>query len=302
MYIVNNTSAATVLMAYTSNTNSLGTAMERLSTGLKINHPVDDPEGLSLSENVRNYIAGLQQASTSEQSAMQYLNTLDGWYQQVNNTMDQMQSVAIRIDDPNLNTQDKYNLATEFNNLASEVNNIMTGAVYNNMSYFGVLSSTGGTVAGTGFQGPFTQTRIVALDGNGTTLCMNGKGVVGPGADFQTVGFGNIGVANATALNALAIAAAPGAGATIGLMVATLTPIVATSRAMIGAYEVQIQSAYNNNLNTVNNLTAVDTTIRSADIAAESQNMAKYQILTQSGQAMMAQANATMLNVLTLLR
>ncbi|MGD0088973.1 MAG: flagellin [Planctomycetota bacterium] len=302
MYIVNNTNAATVLMAYTGNNASLGTAMERLSTGLRINHPVDDPVGLGLSTNTENYIAGLQQATTSENSAMQYLNTLDGWYQNVSDTMNRMSQVAIRMDDPNLNTQNKYELATEFNNLASQVNNIMTGSVFNNMSYFGVLSSTGGTVAGTGNQGPFTQIRIVALDGNGTTIAMNGRGLTGPGADFQTVGFGNIGIANAVAINALAIAAAPGAGATVGLMVATLTPIVATSRAMIGAYEVQIQSAYSNNMNTINNLTAVNTTVRSADIAQESQNMAQYQILTQSGMAMMAQANATMLNVLTLLR
>jgi flagellin len=304
MMIVNNANASTVFTAYTKNNNALTTAMERLSTGLRINHPVDDPTGLSLSENTRASIAGLDQAAQSEQSAIQYLNTLDGWYQNVNDTLNRMQQVAIRIDDPSLSTQGKYELVNELNGLAAQVNNVMTGSVFNGMSYFGMASSAGGTVPGTGFQGPFTQLRIVALDGVGTTMVMNARGVAGPGADFQTIGFGLMSNQNngLAPFNALLIAQTPAAGATIGMMVATLTPIIATSRAMIGAYEVQIQSAYSNNMNTKNNLTAVDTNVRSADIAKESQNMASYQILTQSAMAMMAQANATMLNVLTLLR
>jgi flagellin len=293
MQIVNNTNQATVFMAYTKNNQGLSTAMERLSTGLKINHPIDDPTGLALSTNMKSNIAQLTQASSSEQSALQYLNTLDAWYQNVNDTLNRMAQVAMRIDDPNLNTQDKYNLATEYNNLALQVNNVMTGSSFNNMSMYGVQGSAT-IMPGSAFQGPFTQMRIVVMNGAGNTIAMNVVAAGGPGADFQTIAM--------SFLNAGTIATAAFAGATIGMMVATYTPIIATSRATIGAYEVQINSAYQNNINTANALTAVDTNVRSANIAQEAQNMAQYQILTQSSMSMMSQANSAMMNVLTLLR
>lgn len=134
MSIINNTDAVTVWMAYTKNNNALTTAMERLATGLRINHPVDDPVGLLLSENTRLAIAGLGQATASEQNALQYLNMLDGWYQNINDTLGRMEQVAIRIDDPSLNTQDKFNLATEYNQLANQVNMVMSGSVFNRLA------------------------------------------------------------------------------------------------------------------------------------------------------------------------
>jgi flagellin len=297
MVIVGNTNQATVGYWYNMNNAKLATSMERLSSGLKINHPIDDPVGDALNQNTLNYMAGLQQASTSEQNAITYLNTLDGWYQNVNQTMDQMQQVAVRMDDPTLNTMDKFNLASQFNNLATQVNNVMTGSIFNNMSWYGTPNISGGTVSGsvvgTDKQGPFTQTRIVAMDGTGTTMAMNPLGTIA-GAEFKTIGI--------ALLNAAVVAGIPGSGATIGQMIASFTPLISNSRATIGAYEVEIQAAYNNNQVTYNNMQAVSTNVSSTDIAAESQKLAQYQILTQSSMAMMTQVNTSMLNVLQLLR
>ena len=101
MRIVTNVNALTVYESYSRNQAALSSSMEKLSTGLRINHAIDDPSGIAISETLRNQIAGTNAAVNTIANSSNFINAADGYLQTVNdmlNTMSGLGSLDGRCD------------------------------------------------------------------------------------------------------------------------------------------------------------------------------------------------------------
>jgi len=264
--IVTNTNAITVYKNYSRNQAALSSSMEKLSTGLRINRAVDDPSGLAISETLRAQIKGTDASVDNIANANNFLNTADGYLQTVHDMLGRMEELSVKMDDATLTTTDKNNIVSEFNALKGEIDNVFSGSKFNGSAIFG------------------TNTRTLAVDANTTEF---------------TIGTDSLG---ALATTAVATIAATTAATTIQSQVSAAIATISTQRASIGADQSQLNYKSTALQNYSENVSAAESNIRNADIAKESSDFARDQILVQASTAMLAQANATTQNVLSLLK
>jgi flagellin len=260
--IVTNTSANTVYKNYSRNQAALGSSMEKLATGLRINRASDDAAGLAISETLRSQVKGTDAAVDVIANATNFINTADGYLQTVNDVLGRMEELAVSYNDATKSTQDQANIKAEFDALNTELTvNIDAQAKFNGDTIFNAADRT--------FQ----------VGANAT--------------DTFTI----------TAASMAAVSASVGALAVtdIGSIQAANTAI-STQRASLGAAQSQLNYKSNALQNYSENVSAAESRIRNVDVAKESTNFAKYQILVQASTAMLAQANANSQNVLTLLK
>jgi len=262
--IVTNSSANTVYKNYSRNQMALSTSMEKLSTGLRINRAIDDPAGLAISETLRAQVKGTDAANDVIANANNFLNTADGYLQTVHDMLGRMSELAVKMDDATLTTTDKDNVVGEFNALKAEIDGVFTNAKFNN-----------GTIFGT------DKTLIVDANGNEFTI---------GATDSLTSGPTLTDITNASA--------ATDALTEISAAIAT----VSTQRAAIGAAQSVLSYKTIALQNYSENVSAAESRIRNVDMAKESSAFSRNQILVQASTAMLAQANSTSQNVLSLLR
>jgi len=250
-------------MYYSENQDALSSALEKLSSGLQINRSADDPSGLAVSEVERDEVTGTNAAVNVIANATNFINTQDGYLQSVNDMLGQMEQLAVSYNDSTLGTSDKTDLNTEFQALFSEMNTNINGqAEYNSVMLFTTNALT--------FQ--------VGADS----------------ADTFTIA----GTSNISSLTGVATTL------TITLLsnIQAATGNVATARAKLGAAQVQLNYKSTAQMDYSTNMGAAEGRIRNVDVAQESTIYAKEQILVQSSTAMLAQANASPQNVLSLLK
>jgi flagellin len=251
-----------------NNTNLQNTLL-RLSSGKRINNASDDPAGLAIASSMQATIGGLNTGSQNGQSGVNLVQTAQGAMQQILNDLQTMNQLAVEAANGTNSTQDRTNLNTEYQTLLTDISSITSGIKFN-----GVAVLSGGTIS--------IQTGATATDKVTVTLSNTNTGTAG--------------------LNIASTSLATSSGATaaitsLGTAISTLT----TGLATLGADAVKLQAAIANNNTYSTNLSAAQSTIIDTDYAAESANMAKYTILTQSDVAMLAQANSTPSLVLKLL-
>ena len=255
-------SSATLLM---QSSTQLSKSLARLSSGSKITSPSDDSAGLAVSMNLVAQIGRNTAATNNVGNAISLNQTQDGYLQQVANALDRMSELAIQAQDVTKSNSDRGLYQQEFNTLSNYIGNVATKD-FNGVSLFN----------GTNLE--------VTIDSDANTFTMKGVdlGTSTAGLTSDTI------ATTAAAVTALtdvknAIAALAGDRANIGANIETLTD-----------YSAQLST-----LN--NNLSAANSQIMDVDVAQESTNYAKYNILVQSGTAMLAQANAMPQTVLKLL-
>jgi flagellin len=272
--IVTNTSANSVFKNYSRNQSALASSMEKLSTGLRINRASDDAAGLAISETLRGEIKGTDSAVDVLANATNFINTADGYMQSVNDMLGRMEELSTSMLDGTKTSTDKANLASEFNALRSEISGLNTGAQFNGGAIFGA-------------------SKDFASDASGTTFTVKGA-AAGDGLNSLT--------AIANGITALA-----GSDA-VSTITAQITAVksaittVATQRADLGADQSRLNFRSMSLENYSENASAAESRIRNVDVAKESTNFAKNQILVQASTAMLSQANSNSQNVLSLLR
>jgi len=260
--IVTNTSANTVFKNYTRSSQGMASSMEKLATGLRVNRASDDPAGLAISETLRGNIKGTDAALDAIANANNFINTADGFLQTVHDILGRMEELSVKYGDGTMSTTDKANLALEYNALADEIDNINSNSKFNGITIFGGSSSNV----------QFT------VDAEGTTFSItSGLGTLASPADITS--------------STQALAAVKSAITTIS-----------TQRAQLGQSQSRLQFLATSQQNYAENVSAAEGRIRNVDVAKESANFTKYQILVQSGVAMLSQANSSSQNVLGLLR
>ena len=267
MVINTNLSATNSATLLQQSSAMLSQSLERLSSGSKIISPADDSAGLAVSMKLTSEMARITGAKNNVSDAISFNQTQDGYMSQVSSAFSRMSELSVLAQDVTKTTGDRALYQQEFSALGSYINNVST------KDFNGVSLFDGATLQ-------------VTTDPNGNTF--NDLGInLSTNTTYS--------VANSDDITSLT-------GATQAL--ADVTKAInqlASDRAHIGT-NIESLTYYNNQLTTLNNnLSAANSQITDVDVAQESTTYAKYNILVQTGTAMLAQANSLPQSVLKLL-
>jgi flagellin len=269
MDISNNIAAQTAATDLNTSNNMLNNSLARLSSGSQIVNPSDNPAGVAESLFLTADVNQTNAANGNVGNAVSFLQTQDGYMQQVGTALDQMAQLAVQSQDVTLTDTQRSDYQQEFSTLAGYISNTAS-ASFNGVSLF-----SGGSLA-------------VTTDGNGGTFSMTG------------INLDNATYAAVTA-NSVSVGTTTGAVAALALVQAAITQL-GTDSATVGANQQRLNYTSSELGVLTNNLTAANAQISDVNVATESTNYAKYQILVQSGVSMLAQANANSQAALKLLQ
>jgi flagellin len=274
MAVINtNIAAMKAANASTSADKMLGTAMERLSTGKRINSAKDDAAGLAISATMTSQIRGMNQAIRNANDGIALAQTADGALNEVTNMLQRIRELSIQSKSGTYSDGDRNNLQAEVTQLQAQIDDILTNTKFNGVTLFSTTSGSDVTItiqAGDAAASTIDLT-IAGLDG--TTLTVTSLDVTDPTAAATTI---------ANVDNALTS--------------------INTTRASLGAGQSRLESAVNNLTSNATNLSDARSRIEDADYSSETTALAKAQILSQASTAMISQANQSQQNVLSLLK
>lgn len=274
MIINHNLNAMNAHRNMAMNTNNAGKAMEKLSSGLRINRAGDDAAGLAISEKMRGQVRGLEQASRNSQDGISMIQTAEGALNETHDILQRMRELAVQSSNDTNTADDRAQIQLEVTDLIDEIDRIATTTQFNTQN---LLDATGGTTGAFDFQigANTTQTITVTF------------------ADMQSAALGvdaiDLGADSATSTAAIAT-------------IDAATKLVSDERAQLGAKQNRLEHTINNLNVGAENLQAAESRIRDVDMAKEMMNFTKNNILNQASQAMLAQANSAPQAVLQLLR
>ena len=271
----------------------LDTAMERLSTGKRINYATDDAAGQAISVRLEAEIQGIAMASRNVADAQSLMDTADGALAETHNILLRMRELAVQASTGTLNSDDNAALDAEFQQLEAEIDRIATSSKWAGSDLFtgtarvfhigtkatDTLSHTIGKMAA----------HDLGVDSAGPNNKINTDSTH---ADFATDNADNIDADLTDATKAAAMITA----------VDNAIKLVSTERGKLGALSNRLSSTITNLDQVRVNLSASQGRIEDADFAEETSNLAKGQILQQAATAMLAQANASKQTVLALVR
>jgi flagellin len=250
----------------------LNQALERLSSGLRINHAYDDPAGFLFALQMTFNITGEQSGTNNLHMAIDMLNTADSYTRTISEDMSRMSDLATQAHNGLLTGDQRAGLNYEFQELYAEIQRLATNASYNGKTLLdgGILGST--------VQSGFSVSDFVQISINALT---------------QTALFGAA---------AMTISTMVGASTAIGIVNSGVTTVLSPAVAALGAQAAGwMKSADAQDFYTTN-LKAARSRIQDADVAAETTNLTNYQVIVQSGIAALAQANSAQTLALGLLK
>jgi flagellin len=246
----------------------LTTAMERLSTGKRINSAKDDAAGLAIASTMTASIRGMNQAIRNANDGISLAQTAEGSLEEVANMLQRIRELAVQSASGTYSDDDRTNMQTEVTELGAQIDSIISDSTFNGVTLFGSSDTTVDVQTGSSSGDQVTLT-ITGLDVSAAT-----------GSDISTAGGAD------TAMDD----------------VDTALTAVATTRASLGAGQSRLESVVNNLTANVTNLSDARSRVQDADFSVETAALAKAQILNQASTAMLAQANQSQQTVLTLLR
>jgi flagellin len=247
------------------------TAMERLSSGKRINSAKDDAAGLAISSSMTSQIRGMTQAVRNANDGISMAQTADGALDEVTNMLQRIRELAVQSASGTYQDSDRTNLQTEVTALQSQITSVISNTKFNGVGLFTGSAGSGGTV-----------TIQTGSDS----------------ADTVDMDFGALTLTGVSSVNLGTSSGATSALTTLDDAIKT----VSTKRANLGASESRLTSVVNNLTSNITNLTDAQSRIQDADFGTETTNLAKAQILSQASTAMLAQANQSQQNVLKLLQ
>jgi flagellin len=275
----------------------LSTAMERLSSGKKINSAADDAAGFAIAERMTAQVRGLNMATKNANDGLAMLATIENATNDVTDMLQRVRELAVQAANDTNSSTDRGYLQKEVDSLLNEINRVASQTVYNDLN---VLDGTrSGTIQ-------------VGTDA-GQTVAFSITAI-----DTDTLGLTNDSFTDATTIDDIsaetaATSATLASGEKISVLTAadaanSLTKItsaiesVASNRAGYGALANRLEYTVSNLMNVAEFTTSARSRIEDADFAAESARLAKAQVLQQTGTAMLAQANASSQLAIQLIR
>ena len=265
-----------------SNANIQGN-IEKLASGERINKAGDDASGLAVSEKLRSQIRGLNQAGRNIENGVSFLQTTEGYLQETTDILQRVRELAIQASNGIYSDEDRMQIQVEVSQLVSEVDRVASQAQFNGMNML------------TGSFGRWDGAKTMQFH-VGANVDQNVRVYIG------TMTATALGLKNANGDNEqISIATPDLANATLGAVDSALLRVT-KQRADLGAYQNRFEMASKGVNVAAENMQAAESRIRDTDMAAEIVDYTKNSILTQSGTAMLAQANSQTQNVLALLQ
>jgi flagellin len=248
-------------------------AMERLSSGKRINSAMDDAAGLTIAHSLDAKVTSLNQAARNANDGVSLINLAEGALDQVSAMLTRMRELAVQAINGTYSQTDRTNMDSEFGALADEITRISDNTKFNGTAVIG-------TAATLTFQVGHTSSDTITL----ATLDM-GAGGIGSG----------------TYVSGLTVSSVTDAQAALGSIDVAIGD-VDSYRATLGATANRLEHSAANLMTRVENQMAARSRIEDADYAVEAANLARAQVLQQAGTAMLSQANASTQTVLSLLK
>ncbi|WP_312193457.1 flagellin [Exiguobacterium sp.] len=295
MRITNNVQALKAYRNLSINQTNVKTTMDKLSSGQKINRGADDAAGLAISEKMRNRLKALDKAEQNVLDGVSMIQTAEGGLSETHNLLQRMRELAVQAGNGTLATEDRSAIQEEINQLTNEVSRIAKTTQFNGKELLSGKFNDADSAL-------FIQTNAGANEGISITI-----------NDMQALA---IGVSSTTQTNpsirpldfpsgsapeyALSVMTATDANDAISHYTKAIDTI-SQQRSQLGAIQNRFEATSSVLSVSVENLTASESRIRDTDMAREMMEYAKYNILNQSGMAMIAQANALPQGVLQLL-
>lgn len=248
---------------------ALGEAMNRLSTGKRINSAKDDAAGLAIATRMDAKVRGLNQAVRNANDGISLAQTAEGAMGEVSNILVRMRELSVQAANGTAAASDRTAIQTEVTQLIGQINDIAGRTDFNGTNLF---------------------------DAAGTFSIQTGVN----SGETVDITFASM---NATGLGVGAVDMTTAAGASTAMgLISTAIDTVATQRANAGAAQSRLEATVNNLTSSAANLTEAKSRIADADFSAESTKLASAQILSQASTAMLAQANQSQQGVMNLLR
>ena len=266
MVINTNVAAQTSANNLSASSAALTRSLARLSSGSKIVNPYDDAAGLAVSMRLDAQVQRTDAAKSNVGNAMSFTQTQDGYLKRVSKALDRMSELAILSQDVTKTDSDRSLYQNEFSQLASYITSAATKD-FNGVSLFS------------------TAALDVTIDSDGNTFSMGG------------IDLGSTSYTGATGAD---VSTTTGAASALSAVKTAITEL-ASNRATIGAYQARLNYTQEQLTVSAENLTAASSVIKDVDVAQESTQYARNNILVQSGTAMLAQANQLPQGVLKLL-
>jgi len=272
-----NTGALMAQAAASSVNKEMEISMARLPTGQRINSASDDAAGVAIASRLTSEIRGTNQAIRNAMDAQALIDTAEGAHKEIENILQRMRELAVQAANDTNDTTDRTNLDTEFHSLMDEIDRISDVTEWAGQSLL-----NGNVSAGFTFQiGSGTAT----ADSVTVTIDTMATSVIGTTANVSAIGLSTLASAD-YAIDVLDEA----------------IQTVNNQRATLGSYSNRLDHTVANLTNVSTNLQSGLGRIQDADFAEETTTLAKTQILQQASTAMLAQANASKQNVLSLLQ
>ncbi len=267
MVINTNTSAQAGSRLLSESSALLAKSLARLSSGSKIVSPEDDAAGLAVSMRFDAQISRTQAAKNNVGNAISFSQTQDGFMGKVAKALDRMSELAILAQDVTKSNNDRTLYNNEFSTLATYITNVASRD-FNGVSLFSSSALS------------------VTTDSEGATFSMSGV---------------DLGSATYTALSSASVSSTGNAATALTTVKSAITQL-ASDRATAGASLARLQYTSEQLGVLKDNLAAANSRLKDVDVAEESTNYARYNILVQSGTAMLAQANSVPQSALRLLQ
>ena len=266
--------------------SSLGTAIERLSSGLRINSAKDDAAGQAISNRFSSNIKGLTQASRNANDGISIAQTAEGSLNEINNNLQRIRELAVQAQNGTNSASDIDSIQSEVNQRLEEIDRVASQTQFNGLK---VLNSAG-TIS----------IQVGANDGEKIDITIGDK------ASWSLLSTGGTNTTGGAVTDAsdrkVTQSGVDVLGADVLSKIDDALKAVDNQRSDLGAIQNRFESTISNLNNTVTNLSAAQSRIQDADYATEVSNMSRAQILQQAGTSVLSQANQVPQTVLSLLR
>lgn len=265
------TNVSALRTSYASNRADMGLqrAMERLSTGRRINSAADDAAGLSIATRMTSDVRGMNAAIRNANDGISMIQTAEGGMNEITSMMQRMRELSVQAATGTLSNDDRTNLQAEVTELQSQISDVAARTTFNGVQLLDNSASLD----------------IQAGAFSGETVTINSIDVTSGSMDVSGVD----------------ITTAAGAVTALDTLDAALKDIT-TEQAKLGAAQNRLQTTVNNLNDRVANITEARSRIEDVDFSQETTQLAKFQILSQASTAMLAQANQSQQSVLSLIR
>jgi flagellin len=286
MIINHNLSAMFADRSLRTTNDDVTKGMEKLSSGQRINRAGDDASGLAVSEKMRSQIRGLERASKNAQDGISFIQATEGYLQESQDIIQRLRELAVQASNGIYSSEDRMQIQVEVSQLVDEIDRIASHAQFNGMNLLtGRFARDNGENMVTGSMwfhiGANMDQRVQVYIGTMTSKALGVKNI----GDNEIISYET----------------PDGSNRAIGTLDEALKK-VNKQRADLGAYQNRLEHAVRGIDVGAENLQAAESRIRDADMANEMVGYTKNRILSQAGNAMLAQANQKTQQVLQLLQ